>query len=1059
MKSKKGYAGQSLLVLMLLLCSSHLVSSQSLYRSLDLGFPAPGDINFQLDHYIEEYSYSAELMNSTYFKNWKRFPAPLNITDIVNITTVGDLSPSQAFDLNFLQAFRDEQHFTYRLYLQPKGETRLFEFQCELHSKVKELGCSGLKYFPKREGVKAIVRTSTFNALLRQDKLKGKDVIEISQGLLDNLYTVIEISEGSITPQQLIFKEIDGVSTLFIVKTDGSAIDIYQFQNDLAVSPKTYQPFVPRTAEITAAHLNVGKIEEVFMDEFIPNFPVVRSGTVFSLYNATANFISGWNILGAFTPRFNQYSFEEGLGALRVYVSYPRVIILSAKTSQILEYDVSNPSNITLRREYINFGYTFPQNAIYSDFSYGQNLLYVLCQPNYTTNYSYIVVYDVERNFKESALDYDYKLLAAESNIRKAIRVDITSLSTFALTVAPVDALSDLVFYIKNGRIQSHRLYRHYQVTGSVTKDQYCKSLQDMDCFYLAFVSLNSEIPLKKKEDSKFIEEIYIDISFTQVPPEQSKKFTHSTLIDHKTELNTFEIFDGSVMNLTLKQPKGANLTIKKPLELLKTIPYKIPSGDAVLDFTTNLADVVYMSIGTYLYKFKFSIANNSMELAAKHPIAPNCRHIFTPPYSEDVLLVCHHGDHIYNISDYFITQDESLGLIWSRIINTRSFKGKMTPDGAYFYILYDVSDNNPYFLEIHKIGSKNSMRPNFVKFPETDFYRKIYNTPLTNNTFIQAFDLAIDSTGKNYLMVAITNDNRIIMCKTQIENTTISICRSRLAFVFEPRTEQKPEIPIYNELKILNDTHFIVNTLNSYTMYFSLLSWVQEDGDLSFLSADAEMGYAYYSDYPKYPQIALDNHSNLFLIANNGSSEDPLDCVIFMYSDNGRWSIEERGYVEPPLTTLSRSCPLPTYSPKLLWINGSLILIDDEKMSIYSTRSNFELELQDVGMFEPKMIELPLVASNDYSSVEVTWYVYGNLLKRPINYVIWITDAAAWFLVIVFFLFRSRGVGRQLSASLNKYLLKGSRKASDFAWEMSLPVFTSLFIFFFGNMNILAPI
>ena len=1038
--------------------SGHLVSAQYMYHGVDLGFRAPGEINFQLDRYVEELSYEPVLLNSTYFNNWKRSPAPLEISDIMRLWTVsGDISRLQLPDINFFQAVRLEVQNKYNLLLQSKSDTRLYEFQCELHDKFKEIDCSTFKYYMRKEGAIAFSKTSSFNVLLRQDQSKGKDFIEISRGPLDNLYTIIEADQGSLNSRKISFREFNGVSYLLVLKKDQVTIDVYQLPNSLDVSPENYQNNLRPTVTIHASKLGVIWIDEIYGDEFIPNLSILRSGKAFHIFN-TDNLTSTWSRLAQFTPEFNQPSPTEDQ-RLSVYVSFPKVVLINPKSKQILEYDISKFSNITLRREYMTFGCDFtrdPSEGARSEFTSGQNLLYVFCQPSQTTTSSYIFVYDVERNYREFSLDYNYQLFNSYANLRKAIQFDSIPRSSFTFAVASVDSVSDLVFYIQNGKINAYKLFRHYQVTGNITKDQYCSSVEEFDCFYHAFISMTSNLNLTKQDETKFVEELYIDVTFTQVPPKVNKGVTHSTLSNHATQLNTFEIFDGSIFNFTIKQSEGVDLTIKKPLELFKEIAFQLPSNEAVLDFSSNGLDKIFMTAGNRLYLFDVNLHGGTVTLQREYFVGPNCRHVYAVLKTENFVLACSIDDQLYNVSSYRLGEMTSeLLLQWRKVVNSHSFKGKMSPDGKAFFILYDISDTNYHFIEQYSLEPSSAAPVYFVPFQSTDFYRKIYNTPLANNTFIQAFDVTINRDGDSYLVFAITNDHRVVICRTSITNGSNATCRSQIASIFEPRPEQRPEPIIYNELKILNDTHFLVNTLNSYTYYFSTFSWFQDKGDLGFLSSDAEMGLAFFSDYPKYPHITLDRFNNSLIITSNGTSEDPLDCVIFLYSNDKAWTDNGRGYVEPPLTVLSRSCPLPTYSPKMLPFYNYLLLIDSKKFSFYSTQASYSLELNHSGMFEPSHIELSITAANQYHSINTTWFVYGNLLYRPINYVIWIADAAVWLLVILFFLKRSSGVCRQLQSSLRKYSKKVARKASDLAWEMSLPMFTTFFIYFFGNINI----
>ena len=650
--------------------------------------------------------------------------------------------------------------------------------------------------------------------------------------------------------------------------------------------------------------------------------------------------------------------------------------------------------------------------------------------------------------------DYDYQLLNSQANLRKAIRFDTLSRANFTFTVAPIDSVSDIIFYIKDSTINSYRLYRHYQVTGTVDKSQYCSSVAEYDCFYHTYISMQSNLDFLNASTKSFEEEIFIDVLFTQVPPSISNDFSHSSWINHETEFNTHEIFDGSVFNLTIKKPEGVDLVIKEPLSLLKEFAYKQPSNAVVLDFNTNQVDKLFMVAGTKLYVFEINFNGDAIKLLREHPVGPHCRHVYPVPKTEDFVIVCYGDDQIYSVSSYtFDSPTAKLVLQWTKVVNSHSFKGKMTPDGKFFFILYDISDGNYHFIEQYSLDPNATTPVYFVGFRTLDFHRFVYNSPLSNNTFIQAFDVKINQAGDRYLMFAITNDDRIIICNSSMTNGSNSVCRSRLDSIFNPRPEQKPEYPIYNQLVILNDTHFIVNTLNSYTYCFSALYWTHEGhDDFTFLSADTEMALAYFSDYPKYSQVVIDDQNSVFVIANNGSSEDPSDCVLFMYRDIDLWNTNEEDYVEPPLKVFSRSCPLPTYSPKILLLNGSLLMIDDFNISFYSSRSSYSLKLEYSGMFEPSYIELPLIASNQYNSTSITWIIYGNLLYRPINYIIWISNAVVWFLIFVFFLRRSNGVHRQLKASLSKYIKKVSRKASDLGWEMSLPMGTIFFIFFFGK-------
>ena len=1039
-----------LLLATLLLLSSCLVSAQLQAHGLDLGFAAPGEISFHLDRYIEELSYNPSILESTYFNNWKRSAAPLRITDTVNLTTVGDISPIQKNNISFFQVLRLDSDFSYHLYIQPVGETRLYEYQCELHSKYREVDCSSFKYYIHREGARSLHRTSAYNVLFRQDRTKGKDIVEISQGALDNLYTIIEYPQGSLSDQQLSFREFGGNSFLLVLKEDKKSIDIYEFSNTFVVDPTKYQNITHPSATVGAHDLDLTQIDELFLDTFIPNFPIIRSNNTFMVFNAS-DYYTRWESVGKFTPDTN-HSKSSADTPFRVYVSFPRIVLISPISQQIFEYDMTNFTNITLRRQYLTYGCNFTNNTsqgILSEFSAGQNLLYVLCHLNHSVNDSYLFAYDVERTFRESALDYNYQMHPTNANIRKAIRFNVPFNHSFRFTVAPVDAVSDLIFSIKDGVISTYRLYRHYEVTGTISKDQYCASVSEYDCFYHTYIHMRSDLD---KQVQTFVEDVYIDITFTQVPPKLSKALSHSTWNQHQTSLNTFELFDGSIFNFTIQKPEGLALDIKSPLNLQKESLFKLPTTGAVLDLNTNQLDTLYMVIGSNLFVFDLSLTSNFSKILRQHSVGPNCRHIFPVPNTQNFVLVCYGDDQIYNVSSYTF-ENSTLTLQWRKLVNSHSFKGKMTPDGKLFYVLYDLVDTNSYFVEQFSLEPNATVPVRHIGFPLKDFASQATHMPLSNNTFIQAFDIAINDFGDSYTMLAITNDLRVIYCKTSIANNNASSCRARMAYLFEPRPEQKPEAAIFNELKIINDKHFIVNTLNSFTYYFTTNG---HDIDQTFTSADAEVGFAYFSDYPKYPHMAVDITKNIFVISSNGTSEDPLDCVVFMYADVSFWSVTDRGHIEPPLTVLSRPCPLPTYSPKILMFNDSLLMIDEQRISLYSSQPSYTLSLNHIDMFEPSIIELPIIAANDYKSVNVTWVIYGNLLYRPINYVVWITDAAVWFLIIMFFLiWRSRGVGRQLRASLSKYFKKTARKITDLLWEFSLPMMTTFLIYTFGKIDL----
>ena len=396
--------GSLALCLALIMLSSYQVSAQYFMHGLDLGFPAPGEINFPLDRYVEELSYTPIVHNSTYFNNWKRSAAPLKITDIVTLTSIShDTFLLQHPEIAFFKALKIEGEFSYRILLQPKGDTSLFEHRCNLHFGLTEVDCSSLTTYYRREDVKAVLQTSSFNALLRQDKANNKDVIEISQGPFDIMYTTIEAPYGSLSPQQISFKELKNISHLLVLSSNKTSINIYQFLNSMVVDVKKYKQSIQPNLTITASSLEIDQIDEIIMDEFIPTFPIVRNGKTFTIFNASEN-LSRWQSISSFSPKFHHSSLSEAEHPLTVYFSFPKVVIINEDTRQILEYDISNFSNITLRREYLTFGCDFKrkltENAL-SDFSAGQNLLYVFCEPADITSPPYLYVYDVERNYRE----------------------------------------------------------------------------------------------------------------------------------------------------------------------------------------------------------------------------------------------------------------------------------------------------------------------------------------------------------------------------------------------------------------------------------------------------------------------------------------------------------------------------------------------------------------------------------------------------------------------------------------------------------------------------------
>lgn len=1016
-------------------------------ENLDLGFPAPGEISFQLDRYVEEWSYTPKILNATFFKNWKRTPASFNITDLEDLKPVGLASLFQGNEIGFIQALRSNVEYSYLVYTQQAGDSRLFESLCTYEEASKSMFCNTPKQFAKKGGVIGIMKAFSVFVLLRQDRTKNKDVIEIYQESLEKMYAYIELQPGTITPEGVRFKEIKGKGYLYVLKSMGESIDIYEIKPTKNVE---FQQDLSPDATILAVDLGVVQIDALYIDEFNPYYPLIREGSLLKLYNASNSLTANWVPLCGHTPLIYHQNSKQNFS---IHYSFPKILLVTTASQQVEVLEIQNLTKIREKSKYRPLGCSprvSTSGMPRSQFSPGQNLLYVDCA---TANASYIVAFDTERNYQENNKNFNYWLSGSDANLRKLVKVDTTKKIDF--TVVPFDAVSDLVFYAANGEFSSYRLFHHYQVSGKSTTGQYCTSISDYDCFYQTYIEMKSDWAGVERGKQTLKEEILIYATFAQENITAKKSLNHSSWINSKTTLDPYDSFDGTIFDLNIDKPEDVKVSIKGPLELLKEISYKGPESYKVVhDVNTNQEDKIFMIVEDSLQIY--SLTSNSLDLIKTYRLSSNCREVYPVPNMLNFVVVCYLEDQRYNVTYY---QVDSLTYVisehWSREITSHAFRGKMTPDGKNFYVLFDSNSNNTNFIEIMTLDTGNGrIVPHAIPFPRLqNIGMNLYKA--TDLFAIQAFDVALNQALDSYIFIGISNRQQLIICRTAVDFLTNTTCKDRKANFFQPRAVQVPEQPIFNQLEIINETRFIINSLNSYAYHFNPRRGDQNIPEFGFkFTTNADIGLSYYANYPKYDHIEYDHQGNTFLIANNATGKGNRNCVIFMYANQKYWPVADRGHVQQPLEVLSQTCPFPTYSPKIMMLKGDLFLVDYGKFSLYKSQKEYTLKLESSGMFEPDKIELPVVLSNDYSNLKVVWTIYGNLLHRPVNYLVWIIDVGVWLLVLAFFWKRRSGVSRQLAVSLNKYFNRIFRKAVDLTWEFVFLVAIVFMIYMFGMIT-----